>query len=80
MNLYPNPAENIVNLTFDAEESGVTNIMIMDVLGAVQISEQVNLKEGANNIELNVASLRSGNYFLVVGNNDLSSAIQLIKQ
>ncbi len=80
VNLFPNPAQDIVNITFDAEEAGITNIMVMDIRGQVMISQQLNLNKGANQFDLDVSRLQSGNYFVLMGENDLSSAIQLIKQ
>ncbi|MBC8755414.1 T9SS type A sorting domain-containing protein [Kordia sp. YSTF-M3] len=55
---YPNPATDILYVTFDKNET--SNVRLFDVQGK-QILQQV---EDSKTIELNVSSLQSGIYFL----------------
>ena len=80
LNIYPNPTVDILNITFEAQESGIQNIAVLDITGKVKISQQVNLNEGQNQIEVDVNNLPTGNYFVLMGENDYSSAIQFIKR
>lgn len=78
--IYPNPATAVANINFNSKERGFSNIVVMDIRGTVVSTEQITVVKGMNNHEINVANLKSGNYFVLFGNNGLETGIQLIKQ
>lgn len=67
---YPNPATDILYITFDKNET--SNVQLFDVQGK-QILQQV---ENSKTIELNISSLPSGIYFLKL----TTGAIQFTKK
>ena len=78
--IYPNPVLDNVNLTLEAIEGGTQDVRIFDLKGQLVFAEQLNLTKGQNNVELDVADLKAGNYLIVIGNDRLSAASKLIKQ
>lgn len=64
-NVYPNPATDLLNITFDLEEAQANmTLRLVDVLGRVVLEETIEGQQGLNGIELNVNQFATGNYFL----------------
>lgn len=63
MKLYPNPASDLLNLTFD-EGTQVNNVTISNALGKIVLTQDVNPQAKA--CQLDVKTLNSGIYFVVV--------------
>lgn len=66
LKLYPNPAAHTLNLDFISNESQISTIQIVDVLGRVVTTKTVLLNNGENSISFDVASLAKGNYVLEI--------------
>ena len=64
VNLYPNPANNIVNLTFEDGLSNDAIITLRNQLG--QVIEQRELRAGDFTIEWNVSTLADGLYLFEI--------------
>jgi hypothetical protein len=62
LQLYPNPTSGIVNVQFDTETKGSADIKIIDMLGNVVYSQEVELNSGINQFSLGVNDIRSGMY------------------
>lgn len=64
-NLFPNPANDMLTLSFDMKESGNLNIEIFDMLGK-KVSTLMNNNVSAQKFKrsFNTASLAAGNYVL----------------
>ncbi|TAE90150.1 MAG: T9SS C-terminal target domain-containing protein [Bacteroidetes bacterium] len=61
---YPNPANEVVNILFYAENAGNSMITVTDITGkVVKQIEQKNTTTGLNELKLNVAELNTGIYF-----------------
>jgi agmatine deiminase len=61
---YPNPANELVNIIFYAEEKGTSSIQITDITGkTVKEIVQNNTSTGLNEVNINVSELNSGVYF-----------------
>lgn len=67
MVVFPNPAVDMINVVFDAEE-GAANISIVDVSGRTVKQMEQHLTTGQNHLYLNISDLNSGVYFLKVNN------------
>ncbi|HNN31804.1 MAG TPA: T9SS type A sorting domain-containing protein, partial [Chitinophagaceae bacterium] len=59
LNLYPNPAANIVNIKF----SDIKQVYITDITGRLLLSKQIS---GVSNTQLNIASIGKGIFFVRV--------------
>ncbi len=64
--LAPNPTASQLNLTFNADESAKAQIEVYDLLGQMISSEKISYQQGENIHRLDVSSLESATYFLVV--------------
>lgn len=63
---YPNPFTDEICIGYDAEQSGVAEICIYDVLGRKVFAESCHLVDGANNFTIR-PKLPTGLYLLKVG-------------
>lgn len=77
LNVYPNPAKDIVNITFNAKRNN-TQIAIYDLTGKQVVSEQINVGEGLNQHQISVSNLNKGIYFLKLVSGNHSSTEKLI--
>ena len=71
LNVYPNPADNNVNVAFEAAAGDYT-ISITDMAGRVVSTNAFSNLSGAQTIAIPVADLESGNYVISVANNAAS--------
>ncbi len=68
---FPNPAKDVLNISFDLELSGKVSIDIFDVLGAqVYTAKLGNKAVGLHSKTINTESLKDGIYFLRITSND----------
>lgn len=75
MTLGPNPTHGNLNVAVTAAGNANEQIIVTDVLGRTVMQENVNVIEGMNNFNLDVSSLTSGTYILILrdGNNQMTS-------
>lgn len=64
-NVYPNPANDIVNVSFDAAD-GDYSIMILDLQGRAVTSEYRNTSKGEQTITIPVSDLAKGSYLVAI--------------
>ncbi|MBI5541056.1 MAG: T9SS type A sorting domain-containing protein [Bacteroidia bacterium] len=65
--LFPNPASDILTLTFETEKTETYMVDIIDISGRILISKQSDkLTKGRDNFNLDVSSLTQGMYLLKV--------------
>jgi hypothetical protein len=69
---YPNPVNNILNVSYTKNQSETITFRIIDVLGKIVIQE----KELTTSID--VSSLNNGNYFLKVSSETSSENIPFV--
>jgi len=70
--IYPNPASDFINL----QEMNNTNCKIYDISGKLMISQKIN----SNNFQLDISSLKAGNYIIKVSDkNKIYSTILIIQ-
>lgn len=79
LGVYPNPAGNTAALTFTLENNSKATIMVYDYSGKLvsTIAEQ-QFAAGANQVELNTASLAKGMYFITLTVNNQSQNVTKI--
>ena len=64
LDAYPNPAEDMLNITFSNSEAGRYSVNLVDLSGRIVRSEQIEAMEGDNRLIWDVSALQSGVYFL----------------
>ncbi len=68
--VYPNPAEEFVNVNVQAQADGNVAINITDATGKVCLQQQRTLKAGYNKLLINTTELSQGIYFVQTTTND----------
>lgn len=74
--LYPNPASNVVTMTGDF--NGTAQVEISDATGRVILSRQMNANGSTNNID--ISNYAAGVYNFRVISQEGSSSLQLVKE
>jgi len=64
VNVYPNPAKDKLSVSVTAPKAANTSLIITDMTGKTVMQLNNSLVAGENNIAINVASLRAGNYII----------------
>jgi hypothetical protein len=75
---FPNPANDQVNVVVAAIASGDYTLNIMDIVGKIHQTQQVNLAEGENIFSLNLANYNKGLYFISIQNKEKSVMTKLV--
>src|SRR5690606_901138 len=65
LNVYPNPAKDIVNVIFNAN-TNTNQISIIDITGKEVVKQQLNLGIGLNKTTVLLNNLNAGVYFLSI--------------
>lgn len=60
--VYPNPVRDYANVTIESLSEGTATLEIVDAKGGTVLSQEKDLSEGSNNVQLNTKGLSSGNY------------------
>ena len=79
LTLLQNPVSEKLEIKINAENDSYITLDIVDVLGKVQQHEKLMLYDGSNLAVFEVASLRSGIYFVRVNDGIKSRTIRFIK-
>lgn len=66
VNIYPNPADDNVTVFVTSPVKVNAALSIMNILGQVVVSQNVDVKPGGTNININVDNLPSGMYIINV--------------
>ena len=77
MNVFPNPATDVVNVNFNADNSDYT-ISIVDLQGRVMSSQELTSLNGAQSIALPVNEFAKGSYFVTISTNGVSQSQNVI--
>ncbi len=62
MNLYPNPANNAVNISLNARRSGKGHLRLFDMVGKEISASNLNIPQGEYSVEIATANLPEGVY------------------
>jgi hypothetical protein len=80
--IFPNPANASFNYTLNANKSEKIKAQLTGRSGNVLVERDITVSKGANQYSMNVSSLISGVYYLVLtnGNGEIISKQQVIVQ
>jgi hypothetical protein len=68
VNIYPNPSSgNFIIQYYLPEQEGDLLIKVYDILGRLVWNGGFDKLEGISEIQLNLSSLKKGNYILIIG-------------
>lgn len=67
VNVYPNPTDGVTNIAINLVNDAKVNVTVFNMYGQlVQVLNDSNLSQGANNLTFNASSLSSGIYLVKV--------------
>jgi hypothetical protein len=78
LSLYPNPAENEVNLQFIVKDAKTVQVQIQDVTGKIVQYHNVNAAIGANLVVMDTQALSSGVYFVAIKSGESQKVMQFV--
>ncbi len=64
--IYPNPVHSALHLQVSSTKAGAGIVQVIDVLGRVLVSQQVQLSIGTNNLTVPVLAIANGSYRVVL--------------
>ena len=70
ISIYPNPANNQVNLKFSSASEQYGQVEVYNINGSKIMSLPANISTGVNTININTADLTAGNYFVSLVTNE----------
>ncbi len=76
LNLYPNPVDKVMNITFNAEENETMYLVITSALGQQIYKASYSAKAASNHIEVNTSDFEKGLYIMQLHSADGSVATQ----
>lgn len=65
-NVWPNPAKDILNLSFNASAAELIQWTIVKILGQVALHDQVYMTDGENRKEIDISALPEGSFMVQV--------------
>lgn len=77
--VYPNPARDFVNFSYQAEQSGNMRIILMDLSGREVYNKMLAVSPGENRTEIQVSEFQKGIYFARLLQENAESEIKVIK-
>lgn len=78
VDVYPNPADNQLNISFIAKENSDLEIRLTDISGRVILQEEYSATSGANVHQINLNSISRGVYFLSIGDETSSLRYKVV--
>ncbi len=67
--VYPNPANEILNIDYTSTQTNVVTIGILDAMGRIVLTEQKTVSPGKNILKAEIHKLTKGNYTLFINSN-----------
>ena len=78
VNIYPNPANSMVNLEFNANQAGQTQIRFIDQMGRIAQTYYQTTTAGTNQMNLDIQSIPAGVYFVQMISNEQTITKRLV--
>lgn len=78
MNVFPNPAVNNATVSFELNGEAAVNVTVTDLAGQVVYTNNLGNVAGAQNVEINTASMANGVYMVNVEANGAVSTQKLV--
>ena len=81
LNVYPNPASNIIHVQITSSDyvNTKSDIQIVDYLGRNVYENKVNTILGSQTLDINISHLTKGNYVLMLKNDTDIKIAKFIK-
>lgn len=80
LNVYPNPAEDVLNINFHLDNAQKANVKILDVSGKLIEHQTISGATGNNTVILGTNTIVSGTYFLNIETEKGTAVVKFIKK
>ena len=80
MNVFPVPADQKVAVQVSLPEAGSLDITVTDMVGRTMQISKVDAVKGLSNVELDLANLAAGTYFVNIDNGTTKLTERIVKQ
>jgi hypothetical protein len=77
-NLYPNPTDNEVNVTFNSAVGQDVIVTVTDVTGKQIQQHYIHALEGQNLVTMTTETLAAGSYFVLLNNGSTTKTMQFV--
>ncbi len=78
MTVYPNPANETVNLAINMNAVADVKVVAYDMTGQILINEENNLMNGQNTLQYNTTEWSNGIYFFQVTTGDVTNTVRVV--
>jgi len=78
VNIFPNPADNQLNVSFNAVNNASLDISLTDISGRVIVKENHNTSIGENKILVDLSEYTTGIYFLKIADGNSSMDFKVV--
>ena len=78
--LEPNPATNLVNVSFETAKATTATLSIHDVTGRLVVTQQLNTVAGNNSQTIDISHYATGIYFVTISTPNGVSTAKLLKK
>lgn len=78
--IYPNPAQNILNIKIDSHTNSTSLMLITDASGKIVLEKSVILNKGKNEFSTNIKNLLAGTYNIIITNKNFEVRDQFLKR
>ena len=78
--IYPNPANDILNLRFETQSASTVFLKVFNMLGQLVLESNIDGKSGINAFPISLDGLSSGEYCLQVNSSVLSKTFKFTKK
>ena len=79
IDIFPNPTENIFNLTLDVSKQGIYNVVLYNTMGQEVYYQQVFWDDGAQTSSIDLSQVTNGVYYLSINKGSSSWMHKIIK-
>jgi|GEM_PF-2428755 hypothetical protein len=80
INIFPNPAQNELNILFNSDADGLVEVCLMDMLGQQLIIKDVPAQLGLNQTKLDMSPFSNAVYFVRINNSTKTFVRKVTKQ
>lgn len=74
----PNPTSDLTQISFTSNKSGVATLSVYDLSGKVVMTQKIQVINGANATQLNLAGLKQGYYLASVSGDVNTKAVKIL--
>ncbi|NOX84566.1 MAG: T9SS type A sorting domain-containing protein [Chlorobi bacterium] len=79
--VYPNPAQNILNVEFKAEVSGNVQVIVVNLTGQKLLQKEVDATNGKQSLRFDISGLQQGLYIIKIqSGNEVVLTRQFVKR